>query len=105
MWTLILAQIPDSYIASSVTADQLSLIRVDYNIIDRDTMTVIALNISSTSIPYLDSAVLGACDHPFPFTVESNACHIVRMPVKGQDCIWIRPLDIEKLDGMVTGSS
>lgn len=58
MRTLILTQIPDPNVPASITADQLTLIWVNHNIIDWNAMGIVSLYISAPRVPDLDGAVL-----------------------------------------------
>jgi len=102
--TVILGQVPDPDTTTAVTADYLSLIRVNDHIVDSTSMAVAALNCATAGFPDLDSAVLGARNHPFSFTMEGYARNVVGVTFEGQERIRIRGFDIVELDRMVAGS-
>lgn len=104
MTALVLTQVPYSYIASTIAADELALVWMDDYIVDRNAMTVVALNSASTSIPYLYRAVFRAGNHPFALAMEGYSSNIACMTFKDKDRRRIAALDVEELDGMVTGS-
>jgi hypothetical protein len=67
---LVFAQVPDPDISSTVTANEFALIRMNDNIVDRNSMAVVTLISASAGIPDLDIAIFGASDHPFSLTVK-----------------------------------
>ena len=83
MGTFILAKIPDSNIARSITADQFPLVRMNYNIIHWRSMAVVSLHVSGSCIPDLNGTIFGARDHPLAFAVKCNAGDIVTVAFKG----------------------
>lgn len=97
---LVIAQIPDHEYSAAISADQLALVGMDYDVVDRVVMGVVPLNGSRSCIPYSYSAVLRACNHPFPFAMECDACNVVGMAFEGHDCIWVARLDIVQPDDM-----
>ena len=84
MRALVLAQIPYPNVAPAVATDELSLVGMDDNIIDRHTMAVISLNGPASGIPNLHSAIFGARDHPFAFAVKGNSGNISGVAFKSQ---------------------
>jgi hypothetical protein len=56
MAALVLAEIPYSHVAAAIAGDELSLVGVDYDVVDRDTVGVVALDRGGLRIPDLDSA-------------------------------------------------
>lgn len=105
MRALVLAQVPDAHVSSAVAADQLALVRVDDHVIDGHAVGVVALHAARARIPDLDGAIFGARHHPLALAVESNASDVGRVALKGQDRIWVRGLDLIKLDRVVAGGS
>jgi hypothetical protein len=101
---LVLPQVPNPHCASPITADQLALIRMYDHIVDSAAMVVIPLHTSTPSIPDLDSAVFGRCNHPFALTVESYACDVAGVTVECEDGGWIGGFDVVELDGVVASS-
>jgi len=73
---LVFAQVPDPDISSTVTANEFALIRMNDNIVDRNSMAVVTLISASAGIPDLDIAIFGASDHPFSLTVESYSSDV-----------------------------
>jgi hypothetical protein len=79
---LVLAQVPDADGASAVTADELALVRVDDDVIDGGAVVVVALNGAGADVPYLDGAVLGACNHPLALAMESDGSDVGRVALE-----------------------
>jgi len=100
--TVVLGQIPYSDTSRPVATDNLTLIRVDYDIIRRAAMVIASLNRSSPCLPDLDSAVFGASNHPFSLAVKSDACDVAGMPLESQQWVRVRGFDIVELDGVMT---
>jgi hypothetical protein len=105
MGTFTFAQVPYSYIAPTICTDKFALIWVYDHIIDRVCMLVVSLYCSRSCVPHLHRLILGACDHPLPFTVECDAGNIVRVAFEGHDRIRVGGLDIVESDDMATSSS
>ena len=105
MGAFVLPQVPYSHIPSSITAYELSLIRMDHHIVDGASVRVIALHSRSPRIPDLYSAIFRAGDHPLTLAVESDASNITRVPLKGEKWCGVRGADIVQLDIVVTGRS
>lgn len=113
MCTFILAQIPDSNIPTSITRDQLSLVRVDDHIVDgrdmrdqvsrRSAVDVIALNAARSCIPDFDRAIFGAGHHPFALAMERNAGDVAGVAVEGEDRIGVGRADVVELHVVVSG--
>lgn len=63
MCAFALAEIPDAHIPTSIDADQLPLVGMDDDVVDRKAarVGVVALDGRCAGIPDLDRAVLGAC--------------------------------------------
>lgn len=104
MSTLVLAEIPDPDISTTVTGDEFALVGVDNHIIDRGAMRVVSLNAAGTSIPDLDSAIFRACDHPFPFAMKGYPSNVASMTLEGKNGARIGRADIVKLDIMTSSS-
>lgn len=83
MATLVLSQIPDPYIATTIAAHKLPLIRMDHYIIYWHAVAIIPLDGALSCVPDLDRAVFRRCDHPFPLAVEGDACYVGGVPVEG----------------------
>lgn len=99
--TVVLGQVPDSYAARPVAADNLALVGVDHNIVHRAAVVIAPLNCPRPRLPDLDSAVLGAGHHPFSFAVESDTGDVARVALKSQQRVRVGRLDIVELDGVV----
>ncbi len=89
MGAFVLAEVPNSNISTAVTRNQLPLVRVDDDIIDRNFVIIIALYASCPCIPDLDSAILGASNHPFALAMEGYACDVAGVAFKGENGTWI----------------
>jgi hypothetical protein len=101
---IVLGEVPDANTPTSVAADDLALIRVYDDVVCWAAMVVAALYYSCSGFPNLDCAVLGARDHPLALAVEGDAGNVSCVALKHKKRIWIRRLDIEEFDGVVTGS-
>jgi hypothetical protein len=102
--TLVLAQVPDANISSTVTADQLALVWMNDDVVDGNSVRVIALDTRGTGIPDLDGAIFGASDHPFPLAVKGYAGDVAGVTFEGEDGVRIRGLDVIKLDVLIPRS-
>lgn len=103
MRTIVLSQIPDANTTAPVTADDLALIRVNHDIVDRAAVVVAALDGATARLPDLDSTILRARDHPFALAVERDARDVARVALEGQQGVGVGGLDVEELDGVVAG--
>lgn len=101
MGTVVLGQVPDSHAARPIAAYNLTLVWVDYNIIDRTAMVIASLNCPCPCLPDLDGAVLGASHHPFSFAVKGDTGDVSRMALESQQRVRIGRLDIVELDRVV----
>lgn len=52
----VLAKVPDANVAAPVAGDELALVRMDYDVVDGDSMRVVALDVPTTRVPDLDGA-------------------------------------------------
>lgn len=102
MTALVLAQIPNPHITSSITADQFSLVRVNNDIVYWHAVGVISLNVATSSVPNLDGSIFRTSDEPFRFAVKCYAGNVGCVSVESQDRIGVRRFDIVKLDSMVS---
>lgn len=110
---LVLAQIPDSDIPTAITRYQLSLVRMNYHIVDWSdvsdqvsrcsAMTVIALDAACSCIPDFHRAILGASHHPFALTMERHACNVASVPIECDDRIRIGGANVIELHVVVSG--
>lgn len=103
MRAIVLRQIPYPHTATSITAYNLSLIRVYNHICYWGPVRITPLNRTTPSLPYLHATIFGARDHPFPLTVEGNASYIPGMTFESEEGIRIRGFDIVELNGVMTG--
>jgi hypothetical protein len=103
MSTTRLSKVPDADIATAVTADQFSLVRVNDHVVNRRAVDVVALDAATAGIPYFDGDVFRACNHPFPFTVESYACNIAGMTFECENGVRVAGFDVVELDIVVAG--
>lgn len=103
MGAVILSQVPDADTTSPVAADNLSLIRVNHDVVGGASVIIAPLDGAGACFPDLDSAILGARDHPFALAVERDAGNVACVAFKGHERIGIRGLDVVKLDGVVAG--
>ena len=56
MAAFVLAEIPDSHVAAAIAGDEFALIGVDYDVVDRDAMRVVALDVAAAGVPDLHGA-------------------------------------------------
>lgn len=103
MTALVLAQIPDPHISTTVAADQLALIWVNNHVVHRHPMRVVPLDVATSSVPDLDCTVFARGDQPFRLAVEGNASHVAGVTVEGEDGIWVGRFDVVELYGVVPG--
>jgi len=104
MGTARLAQIPDPDIPIAITADKLTLIRVNDHIIDRRAMDVVPLYTSTSCIPDLDCVIFRTCDHPFSLAVESYTSNIACMTFECENGVRVAGLDVVEFDVVVACS-
>lgn len=112
MGTLVLTQIPDPHIPTTITRNKLALIGMNDDIINGgdmgdnipngSPMGVVALNASSPCVPDLDSAILGAGDHPLALAMEGYARDVSRMAIKREHRAWVCRANVIKLDIVVS---
>jgi hypothetical protein len=53
---LVLCEVPDADISTSVAGDQFALVWMDHHVVHRDAMGVISLNVAATGIPDFHSS-------------------------------------------------
>ena len=104
MGTFVLSEVPDSDVAAAVTADELSLIRMDHDVVYGAAMRVVSLYSTSTGLPDLNGTILRTSDHPFTLTVKSDTSHIPSMTFEGERWRLACAADIVELDIVVTCS-
>jgi hypothetical protein len=102
---VVLGQVPDTDASSTVTADDLTLVWMNDDVIDWGSMRIRTLDSSAACLPNLDSSVLRASDHPFALTVECDTGDVVRVTFESQDRIWVCRFDIVELDIVVASGS
>ena len=103
MGAFVLAEVPNSNISTAVTGNQLPLIRVDDDVVDGNFVVVIALDASCPCVPDLNSAILGAGDHPFPLAMKGYACDVAGVALEGEDRTRVRRAYVVKLDVEIAG--
>lgn len=104
MRAIVLPEIPDPNVSTTVTANDLALVWVDDNIVNRTAMIVASLNSPAAGLPDLNSAVLRAGHHPFSFAVEGHARDVAGVTLEGEQGVGVGGLDIVEFDGMVASS-
>lgn len=112
MGALVLPQIPDPHISTTITRNKLALIGMNDNVINGSDMGddisnggpmgVVALNASCPSVPDFDSAILGAGDHPFALAMEGYASDVSRMAIKREHRAWICRAYVIELDIVIS---
>lgn len=105
MRAVVLCQIPYAHTSSTITADDLALVGVDNNIIDRRAMGIASLNRTTSCLPDLHRAIFRACDHPFALAMKCNTSNIASMTFERKQRVRVCRFDIVKLDAVVAGSS
>lgn len=103
MCAFILSQIPYAKIPSTITTDEFALIGMDDDVIDGESMIVIPLHASRSSIPDLHRSILRARHHPFPLAMKPHPGHVRTMPLEGEDGVGIVGFDVKQLDRKTTG--
>lgn len=101
MTAFILAQIPNPYISTPVTTNQLALVWMNNNIVHWYAMCIVSLHIATPSVPNFDRTVFTRSDKPLGFAMERDTRHITGVAIKGEDCVWICAFDIVEFDSMV----
>ena len=76
MRAFVLAEVPDAHVAAAVAADELALVRVDDDVVDRHAVGVVALDIATARVPDLDGPVFRRRNEPFGLAVERDACDV-----------------------------
>ena len=104
MGAVIFGKVPHPDTASTITADDLALVRMNDYVIDRTAMSVAPLNGTTSSLPNLDCAIFRARDHPLSFTVKCYTGNIAGVALESQERVGIRRLDIVELYSMMTSS-
>lgn len=101
MRAIVLRQIPDPHATAPIAANNLSLVRVDHDVVDRGPMVVVPLDRPAPRLPDLDGAVLGRRHHPLSLAVEGHARHVSRVTLEGEHGVGVRRLDVVELNGVV----
>lgn len=60
---LVLAQVPDPHVAAAVAGDELALVGMDHDVVDRHAVGVVSLDQSGAGIPDLDRACASLALH------------------------------------------
>ncbi len=74
---------------------------MDDHIVNRGAVVIAPAYSPGTSIPNLNSAILGARHHPFAVTVECYASDVACMALEDRGRSWVRGANIEQLDCVV----
>lgn len=100
MRALVLSQVPDPHITAAIATDELALVRVDDNVVDREAagVGVVPLHRCRARIPDLDRTVLGAGDEPFALAMPAHARHVARVALEREHRVRVRVLDVVQLD-------
>lgn len=98
-----LTEIPDAHGASTVATNELSLIRMNDDVVYRGLVYVVALKTACTRVPDLDSSVLGTGHHPLALTMEGYPGDIVGVTLEGHHRVGVGALDIVELHIGVPG--
>jgi hypothetical protein len=105
MRAIILGKVPNANASSAITSNDFSLVGMNDYIIDWRAMGIASLNRATPSLPDLDSAILRACDHPFPFAVKCDTRDIASMTFESEERVRIGGLDVVELDSVVASGS
>ncbi len=73
---LVLAKVPNPHITTAIAADELSLVWMNDYVVDRNTMSVVALDVAGTRVPDLDRAIFGRGDKPLRLAVKRDASDV-----------------------------
>ena len=90
----VVAQVPDHDHPATVAGNELALVGVDDDVVDRMVVGVGSLNETTSCIPNSYCAILGGGDHPLALAVESDAGDIAVVSFKGHDGIRVGGLDV-----------
>ena len=98
MGAFVLAQVPNSNVSTAVTRNQLPLVGVNDDVVDRNLVVVITLYASCPRIPDLYSAIFGARNHPLALAMEGYACDIAGVAIEGKYGTWVRRAYVVEFD-------
>ena len=98
MGALVFAEIPDAHARAAIAGDELALVGVDDDVVDRAAMVVVALDGAEARVPNFDGAILGAGHHPFALAVECNSSDVSGVPFKGKDGAGVVGADVVEFD-------
>jgi len=101
---VVLCKIPNTNTTTTITADNLALIRVDDNVVDCATVGIATLNRAATGLPDLNSTILGTSNHPFSLAVECYTRNVTSMALEGEERVGVGRFDVVKLDSMMACS-
>lgn len=102
---VVLGQIPDTHTASAIAADDLALVGVDHNVVDRAAVVVTALDVAAPRLPDLDGAVLGRGDHPLALAVKGHARDVTGVALEGEEGVGVGRFDVVQFDRVMAGGS
>lgn len=100
---VVLRQVPNANTASAIAADDLALVGVDHDIVDRAAVVVTALDVATSGLPNLDGAILGRGDHPLALAVEGHARDVARVTLEGEKGVGVGRFDVVQLDRVMAG--
>ena len=103
MAAVVLGQVPDAHTASAIAADDLTLVGVDHDIVDRAAVVVTALDVAASCLPNLDSAILGRGDHPLALAVEGHARNVTGVTLEGEEGVGVGRFDVVQFDRVMAG--
>ena len=72
----VLSQVPDSHIAAAIATNQLPLIGMDNDIINRHAVHIVTLYIATPRVPDLHSTIFAGRNEPLGFAVKSDASNV-----------------------------
>ena len=99
---LVFTEIIDVDPASSVSADKLSLVWMNSDIVYGVVVVVHALNRACPGIPDFHRTVFRACHHPFAFAMEANTSDVAGVAFECHDSIRIAGLNVVQSHHMPT---
>ena len=85
MRTAISSKIPNLDRAGLIARDELSLIRMEGEIVDGGGMSVVALRRGGANVPDFDRSVFGARDEPFRFGVPGEGGDVAGVAGEGDE--------------------
>lgn len=99
------AKVEDANIASAVGGDDFTLVGMDYYIVDRGGVGVVALDGAGTGIPDFYSLVFGARDHPLCVDMEGDGSYVVCVAFEHHYWGGVGRFNVVEADDMAPGCS